>query len=403
MNNKNKVYLDYAASTPVDPIVLKEMSPYFCQKFANPGSLHFSGQIASQAVFQSRQKIAQSLGVNYNEIIFTGSATEANNLALRGVVSHAKSKIQSASWRTKIIISSIEHESVLETAQILEKWGVNVVRLPVNSQGIVDLKVLEKELDNKTVLVSVMTANNQMGALQPIKKIANLIKEFRISTNSKDFPLTSPTSPYPFFHTDAVQAFQYLNCTPEELGVDLMTLSGQKIYGPKGIGLLYIKKQSQPFIQAQITGGSQEQNFRSGTENVPAIVGFSKAIELTDKLRQKEFARLKILKEYFYSKIKKNFPKARLNGSLANSLPNNLNIYFPGISGEKILIALDLAGIAISSGSACSARSISPSYVLLAMGLNNETAKNSLRFSFGRQTTKTEINKTISALKNVFQ
>ncbi len=398
-----RFYFDYAATTPIYPEVLKEINSNLRNNFGNPGSLNFFGQTAMAIVDKSREKIAKSIGANFREIIFTGSATESNNLVLRGILKNAKIKNQ----KPRIIISSIEHESVLETARDLEKEGlalsgvegVEVIYLKVSKNGIVDLEHLKKYLNERTVLVSIMYANNETGVIQPIAKIGEIIRNFREKNHPN--PHTLVASGYPLFHTDAVQAFQFLDCNIENLGVDLMTLSAHKIYGPKGIGALYIRKSSG--ISPIITGGGQEFGLRSGTENVAAIAGFAKAIELADKNRQKEKKRIFLLAQYFFKEIKKIVPSAQLNAEKAERLPNILNIAFPGYNAESLLIKFDLNGIAVSRGSACMARSSQPSYVLKEMGINESEQRSSLRFSFGRFTTKEEISKALKIIKKILK
>ena len=436
------IYLDYAASTPIDPRVVAAMSPYFTEIFANPNSLHRFGQEASRAVFVSRQTIARSLGADYKEIIFTGSATEANNLALRGSIK-AIQKIQIHSNnsngnsdilnRPRIIVSVIEHESVLETCRDLEKEGVEVIYISVNKEGIVDLKKLKSTLNDRTVLVSVMYANNEIGTIQPIDKISEIIRNFRESriknqeSRKADSKFIIHNSLFPLFHTDAVQAFQYLDCNVKNLGVDLMTLSAHKIYGPKGIGALYVRNSKHEarnprlsgrqakqipnvsnfdkfqILKPIITGGDQENGLRSGTENVSYIVGFAKAVEIADKVRGPESARVEKLRNYFWRSLQKAFgsKSIALNGSLQNRLPNNLNVYFPGRSAQELLIKLDLIGeVAASSGAACATRVNKESYVLKALGFTPARASGSLRFSLGRPTTKKEIDSAVEKLKN---
>lgn len=451
-------YFDYAASTPVDPAVVKVMAPFWGEKFGNPGSLHSFGQEASAAVFEARDTIAKSLGCHYSEIVFTGSATEANNLALRGASMAARlfsmrtgvvslpqrtaptalseksplatpsfSELRSFSTKTnerlKIIVSAIEHDSVLDTARELEKEGVEVVYLPVSKNGIVDLKKLEAALDDRTILVSIMYANNEIGVIQPIKEIVQVISKWKLENRKNKLPITNyQLQNYPLFHTDAVQAFNYLNCNVNDLGVDMLTLSSQKIYGPKGIGLLYIKspkslvgqakvqgqKSGSDLIYPIITGGGQERGFRSGTENVTGIVGFAKAVELADKLREKESKRLSALREYFLKQVKKINPKIELNGDAENRLPNNINLYIPAKgrnkgSAQDLVIALDMAGFAVSPGSACSARVCSPSHVLKALGYSDEKAMSGLRITFGRQTDKKSVDALLRALDKLIQ
>ena len=385
-----RFYFDYAATTPIDPEVLKEINSNLRNNFGNPGSLNFFGQTAMAIVDKSREKIAKSIGADFREIIFTGSATEANNLALRGAIKNVKTKNK----KSRIIISSSEHGSVLETARDLEKEGIEVIYLKVSKNGIVDLKQLKKYLNERTVLVSIMYANNETGSILPIERIIKIVK-------NRENP--------PLFHTDAVQALQFLDCNVKNLGVDLMTLSAHKIYGPKGIGALYVRN-SQPItynLQPIITGGKQEFGLRSGTENVAAIAGFAKAIELADKNRQKEKKRIFLLSQYFLKEIKKIVPGAQLNASKAERLPNILNIAFPiaflGYDAESLLIKFDLNGIAVSRGSACMARSSQSSYVLKEMGISESEQRSSLRFSFGRFITKEEMSKALKIIKKILK
>ncbi len=410
----NKIYLDYAATTPVDPRVLRAMQPYFSDTFGNPSSLHSFGQQAVAAVDASRESIAGAFKADFRETIFTGSATEANNLALRGVV-RGTSNFQFPRLRRdfggqaiskkklRIIISAIEHESVRETARDLAREGIEVVEIPVDRRGIIDLKKLEAALNERTVLVSVIYANNEIGTVQPIAEISKLLRNFRDGSRIKN-----QGSRWPLFHTDAAQAFQFLPCIPLELGVDLMTISAHKIYGPKGIGALYLKNQKSKIknngsscVAPILTGGGQEFGLRSGTENVPLIVGLAKAAELVNGVRGKEAPRIRRIRDYFWGKLKEIDPQAELvvpcvSESQASSsenefLPNILNVYFPGQSAEQLITRLDLLGVAVSSGSACHARASQPSYVLEALGFSKEKAQHCIRFSFGRQTTQAHI------------
>lgn len=392
MNNYKRIYFDYAATTPVDVRVFGAMKPYFSAKFGNPGALHFFGQEALKVVDESREKIAKSLGVEFNEIIFTGSATEANNLALRGIFWKTKQKF--LNFTPKIIVSSIEHESIIETVKDLKNFGAEIDFLKVNRFGQVDLKEFKNALDKNTILVSIIYANNEIGTIEPILEISKIIFEFKKENNLD----------YPFFHSDASQAFQFLDCKPINLGVDMMTLSAHKIYGPKGIGALYIKKDVFKYLKPIITGGGQEFGLRSGTENVANILGFAKAVELADSMRLKEHKKIFGLRDYFWNNLKKIKPEALLNqpSNFKNTLPNILNVYFPRYSSDELITKLDLAGISVSSGSACRARSKEASYVLLACGFGVERAKNSLRFSFGRFTNKLEIDKALKIFKILF-
>lgn len=377
-----KIYFDYAATTPLDPAIRRVMAPYFDVQFGNAGSLHYFGQAAMAAVDLAREKIVKALNLDilkgFREIIFTGSATEANNLALRTAVKKFKNP--------RIIVSAIEHESVLETARDLEKEGTELIILPVKKNGLVDLEFLRKNLTEDTALVSVMFANNETGVVQPLAEIFKIIKEFR---GAKKFPL---------FHSDAVQAFQYLDCSPEILGVDLLTLSAHKICGPKGIGALYIRSGIFEKPLPVIAGGGQEFGWRSGTENVPLIAGFGKAAEMAATIREKEKIRVSGLRDFFWQELKKIYPLALLNNQ--SGLPNILNIYFPNHLAEDLLIKADMAGLAVSAGSACSARATRISHVLQAMGLSEKRIKSSLRFSFGRFTDRQEIKTGLSILKS---
>ncbi|MBI2035486.1 MAG: cysteine desulfurase [Candidatus Liptonbacteria bacterium] len=478
-----RIYLDYASTTPIDPVVKKAMEPYFGLKFGNTGSLHSFGQAAMSALDESRETIAKAIGANFNEIIFTGSATEANNLAIRGIAKGYRVSGMGYSGNKKphptphtphprIVVSGIEHESVLETARDLEREGVEVVYIPVDKSGIVNLEKLEAALNERTVLVSVMYANNEVGTVEPVAQIAEIIRKFREEklVSRKDgvslaqpiahpldsrprsatksgnharsgsetlFLETSFSSTYPMFHTDAAQALQYLDCDVGKLGVDLMTISAHKIYGPKGIGALYARqgsgvqglgysaeKKLNPILHTPhpiITGGGQEFGLRSGTENVPFVVGFAKAVELAQKNREKESVRIAKLRENLWQGIKKIYLNAEINGAdvlgvlnaiaknglnersdrtarTLQRLPNFLNVYLPGIESQFFLTKLDLAGIAASSGSACRARALTPSYVIEALGHSKERAKQSVRFTLGKYTTKAEIDKVISVL-----
>lgn len=443
--NKKPIYLDYAAATPLDPAVFDAMKPYLGYQspvagrrfrrptnqltnqptvFGNPGSLHSFGQQASAAVFTARQMIAKELNCHYSEVIFTGSATEANNLALRGALKASRrSSVASRQGKSRIIISAIEHESVLQTARDLESDGVEVVVVPVSHEGIIDLKKLKAALSEQTVLVSIMYANNEVGSIQPIAEVAQILRDFRSRQPTNQ--LANQPTLYPLLHTDAVQAFQYLFCDVQALGVDLLTLSAHKIYGPKGIGALYVRSAMKGVqrlypVAPITTGGGQEFGLRSGTENVANIVGFAKAVSLVAMEREDEAVRVGKLRNDVWQGIRKIFPKAQLNGpntdiptfsrmSECRRLPNNVNFYIPlrqssgqaGVPGEQLLVALDLHGVAVSSGSACAARSIDPSHVILALGYDAVRAKNSLRVSLGVMTTKQEIQQFLVALKKV--
>ena len=384
-----RIYLDYASTTPIDPKVFRTLLPFLKDNFGNPSSVHYFGQKAQVAIDIAREKIAKFLGCSSEEIVFTGSATEANNLVIKGLTSYFLP--QTSNFRPHIITSQIEHKAVLEPCKALGKKGVEITYLPVNDQGLIQISRLAKKIKENTVLVSTMYANNEIGVIQPIVEIGKLLKNInRIKEKSK----VQKT----YFHTDAVQAINWLDCKVERLGVDLLTLSGHKIYGPKGIGALYIKKGTP--IEAQIRGGGQEQGLRSGTENVSAIVGLGAAIAKvkSQKSKVKSIRRLrnKLIKETL-----RNIPDVKLNTPLQNSLPNIVNFSFKGAEGEAIVIALDQEGICVSTGSACAAKSLEPSHVLLALGLSEEEAHTSVRFSLGRYTTEKEINYVLKVLPEV--
>ncbi len=383
-----RIYLDYAASTPLDPRVFEAMEPYFTERFGNPGSLHSFGQEAIAAIDKSREMIAKAIGTDFREIVFTGSATEANNLALRGAL-----KASRDIKNPRIIVSSVEHESVLETARDLEKDSVEVIYLPVDRRGVVDLGRLREALNERTVLVSVMYANNEVGTTQPIAEVAKIIAEFR------------GKKAYPYFHSDAAQALQFFDCSPKKPGVDLMTLSAHKIYGPKGMGALYARSGTK--VLPITTGGGQEFGVRSGTENVASIVGFANAVELTVAAREAESKRIAELRDHFWAELKKIYPNVERNGNKDllptpySLLPNILNVYFPSHESQDLLIKFDLAGLAASSGSACRSRAVESSYVIEALGYSKDRAKRSIRFSFGRPTTKEEVDNALAIIRKV--
>ena len=402
-----RIYLDNAATTPLDTEVKKAMEPYFDDIYGNPNSLHWFGQQARAAVDWARETIADAIGARFREVIFTGSATEANNLALRGAINKARPTFTAlyGDKPMKVIVSAIEHDSVLDTARALEEEGVELVILPVDVNGFVDVQALADALDERTVIVSIMYANNEIGSVQPITEIAAQIAQFRSRENALPY--------YPLLHVDAVQAFQFLDCTVDMLGVDMMTLSGHKIYGPKGVGVLYARTMDSVthmqddrmhIISPRMTGGGQEFGMRSGTENVPAIVGFAKAVELAVARRTECADQIARLHSLFWEQLHGACPEVVLNSPHAGDapyLPNIINIHIPGQKGGELLIALDLQGVAVSSGSACAARSATQSHVLRALGFSDERSRRSLRFSFGRHTTARDIDGCIAALVRI--
>lgn len=386
---KEGIYLDYAASTPLDSAALKAMQLYYSTVFGNPSAIHLAGQSASAALHEARTQVAEAIGAGYRDVFFTGSATEANNLVLRGVVGRA---VKSVTGPLKILISAIEHESIRAVcADLKGVCDIEVVDIPVDNLGTIDLKSLKNSLDERVVLVSVQYANSEIGTVQPIAEIGRIVKGFR-----KD-------GVYPLFHTDAAQAFQYESCDVSVLGVDCMTLSAHKAYGPKGIGALYVRNPD--ILVPQIVGGGQEYGIRSGTENVPAIVGFGFAAETVIALREKESARVAALRDRLWEGIRGIVPDAELNGAPTDGsrrLPNNLSVYFPGHSAQDLCIELDMMGIAVSPGTACSSRTAEPSYVIEALGFSGDRPSSSIRFSLGRQTTLREIDQVIAVFKKRF-
>jgi len=415
-----KIYLDHAASTPVDPRVLRAMAPYWSREYGNAGALHSFGQGALRAVDNAREAILSLLGdgpEDFRNLIFTGSATEANNLALRGVFTPFLHAWKLFPKSPRLILSPLEHESVLETARDLEERGVDVVFLPVDRSGVVNVKALDSLLDDRTLLVSVMSVNNEIGAVQPIAEISRVICNWKLETGKVEGQSPITNYRYPLFHSDAVQAFAYYDCKPSTLGADLITFSAHKINGPKGVGALYIKseklkvkskKSENDFITPIITGGGQEFGLRSGTENVPGIVGFRESAFLADSLRKKEAKRLLTLKRFFLSGLKKvrrgtveNGPK--VTASYSRVSPHILNVHIPNIPSEDFLIALDRAGVAASAASACSARAQRDSYVLSAIGLEKKRTQGSIRFSFGRTTTRDELAEALRRIRKVLE
>jgi len=369
-----RIYLDYAATTPVDPRVVRAMLPYFTKKFANPMSLHSFGQEAKTALEESRKKIADFMGALPKEIIFTSSATESNNLALKGIVSANKGK--------HIIISPIEHPCIAESAEWLEKQGVRVDRLKVDKYGLVDLEDLKNKITRDTALVSVIHASNEIGTLQPIDKIGKICKEKGV-----------------LFHTDAAQSFGKIPFDLKKMDIDLLTASSHKMYGPKGIALLYVREGIK--IDPILHGGGQEKGLRSSTSNIPAIVGFAKACEIAKKEMKADDLRIQRMRDKLIKNILKTIPGSHLNGHPAKRLCNNVNIRFDFIEGESIIVHLDLLGIAASTGSACSSLKLEPSHVLMATGLKHQEAHGSLRLSMGKWTKESEINYLLKVLPSV--
>ncbi len=380
---KKNYYFDYAATTPLDPKVLKAMMPYLTDTFGNPSSPHETGRKAKEAVDAASRKIAAILGCKPAEFIFTGSATESNNMAIIGIA--RANKI----FGNKIITINTEHKSVLAPCEMLAKEGFEIVKLLVDKSGLVNPQDVAKNLDKKTILVSIAYANNEIGTVQPVREIARVIKSFRSKKNSA----------YPLLHTDATQAVNYLDINVNNLGVDLMTLSAHKIYGPKGVGGLYVRSGIK--IEPLISGGGQQFGLRSGTENVAGIVGFAEALELAGKIKKKEFSRVEKLRNELEKGILEAIPDAIINGYPEKRLPNFLNISIPDLDGETALFRLDQKRISVATGSACNSKICEPSHVISALGLPANYLFGSLRFSLGRQTTKKDVDYVLKILPQV--
>ncbi len=369
------VYLDHAATTYMDPRILSAMQPYFTKIYGNPSSLYKEGVKANNALNESRRIVAKQIGALPENIIFTGSGTESDNMALFGIANAHKQ-------RGKHIISiAIEHSAVLNPLEDLKKQGWEITYVRVNGEGVVNVEDVIKAIRPDTVLISIMYANNEIGVIEPIAEIGRAILQYRKEHKTV----------YPFFHTDACQAAGYLDLDVEKLHVDLMTINGGKIYGPKGVGALYARRGVT--LKPLILGGDQERKLRAGTENIPGIVGLAKALELVQLNKEKESKRLAGLVKYLWDKIKKEVPQVKLNGPEIGSqrLANNLNVSFSGTEGEALLLYLDEYGIMCSTGSACAAQSLEPSHVLKALGLPTDQARGSLRFTLGHCNTKQDI------------
>ena len=369
------IYLDYAATTPIDRRVVKEMEPYYLQEFGNTMSLHFFGQEAKLALENSRHILANSINADLNEIIFTGSATESNNLALKGVALANKNK------GNHIIISSIEHPCIVESAKWLSKQGFEITKLPVDKYGLVNPEDVKNSITDKTILVSVIHASNEIGTIEPVAEIGRICREKGV-----------------YFHTDASQSFGKIPIDVKKMNIDLLTASSHKVYGPKGAGLLYVKKGI--MLDPILHGGGQENGLRGSTVNVSAVVGFAKAAEISLKEMKKESKRLSKMRDRLVKTVLK-IKDSHLNGHPKNRLPNNANFWFEFVEGESLIMQLDLAGIACSTGSACSSFKLEPSHVLLATGLKPQEAHGSLRVSLGRFTTEKEINQLIKVLPKI--
>ncbi|MDD2647766.1 MAG: cysteine desulfurase NifS [Eubacteriales bacterium] len=369
----DRIYMDNAATTGTDARVLEKMLPYFTAVYGNASSIHSFGREARKAVENARRQVAAAIGANPNEIYFTAGGSESDNFALKGAFDSRKGK------GFHLITSAVEHHAILHTAEYLEKRGARVTYLPVDEFGRVSVGDVKNAIADDTRLISVMLANNEVGTLEPVKEIGKLTKERGI-----------------LFHTDAVQAIGAVPVDVNEIGCDMLSLSGHKFHGPKGVGAIYIR--SGVRLENLIHGGAQERGKRAGTENVPAIVGLGEAITLAVSEMPEISARIAKMRDRLIGEILRNIPETRLNGHPTERLPGNVNISFEGIEGEALLLSLDLQGIAGSSGSACTSGSLDPSHVLLAMGLRHETAHGSLRLSLGRDNTEEEVTKVLAAL-----
>jgi len=372
----NRIYLDYAATTPTHPDVIKAMLPYFNESFGNPSSIHSYGQEARDAVERSRNKVASLIGAKSEEIVFTGSGTEADNLALQGVAISLHGK------GNHIITSSIEHHAVLETCKFLGKQGFSITYLPVDGFGLVDPQDVKKAITKKTILITIMHANNECGTIEPITEIGEIAGEVGI-----------------YFHTDAVQTVGHVPINVNKMKVNLLSISAHKLYGPKGIGALYIRRGTRisPFMH----GGGQERGRRAGTENVPGIVGLGTAAEIAEREMPEEARNLTALRNQLIEGILTGIEYTQLNGHPVTRLPNNVNVTINYVEGESVLLNLDLDGICASTGSACSSEEQEPSHVLVAMGLPHLQAHSSLRFTLGKWTTDQDVDRVLNVLPGI--
>lgn len=371
-----KIYLDHAATTPTDPRVVEAMLPYFTETFGNPSSIHSLGLEARTAVAEAREKVAGLIGASSDEIIFTSGGTEADNLAIKGVA-------QANAQRGKHIITTlIEHHAVEQSCRHLEKQGFEVTVIGVDKDGLVDPMDVERAMTPKTIMVSVMHANNEVGTIQPIAEIGKTAREQGI-----------------YFHTDAVQTVGHIAAKVDQLGVDLLAVSAHKLYGPKGVGALYVRKGTRIF--PLMHGGGQERGLRSTTENVPGIVGLGKAAEIAQLEMEAERRHVTRLRDRLVKGLVDRIPQLRLNGHPTLRLPNNVNVSVASVEAESIAVSLDLEGIAVSTGSACSSEDAEPSHVLTAMGVPVELARGSVRFSLGRRNTDAEIDRVLEAFGRI--
>ncbi len=375
----NRVYLDYNATTPVEPEALDAMMPYFSGEFANAASIHTPGQRARGAVETAREQVAALIGARPQEIVFTSGGTESDNHAIFGVVAQPLLAVGSGETAKHVITTAIEHEAVLNACQALEKEGVHVTYLPTDHEGQIDLEELRRAIRPETVLITIMHANNELGTVQPLEEIGRIAAEADVH-----------------FHTDAVQSAGKIPIDVNALGVDLLSISGHKLYAAKGIGALYVRGGTR--LRKLLYGGHHQRDFRPGTENVAGIVGLGKAAEIARNSLAEDAQRISGLRDKLQQGLLHRVPQSRVNGGGAPRTPNTTNLVFPGVEGEALLIALDLKGLACSTGAACSSGAVEPSHVLTAIGLPPEEARASLRFSLGRHTTSADIDFALSVV-----
>lgn len=383
--NDDTIYLDNAATTPLHPRVLEAMLPYLSQEYGNPSSIYRAGQDGKSAIERARRQAADVLGCHPSEIVFTSGATESDNLALAGVLWHYRLKYPEEP-APHLIVSAVEHHAVLHTAEFLERQGFSLTVIPVDPEGFVAPEALREAIRPETRLISIMLANNEVGAIQPIAEIGAIAREAGVA-----------------FHTDAVQAAGALPIRVDDLKVDLLSLSAHKFRGPKGVGLLYVRKGTA--IEWMQLGGGQEGGRRGGTENVAGIVGLGAAIELSEQQREAHAATLAVLRDKLWAELQGAIEDIELNGprDFSRRLPNNLNVSIRGVQGETVLLALDMIGIAASAGSACTTGNSEPSHVLLAMGQSEDRARSSIRFSVGESTTSEQIEDVIDGLQEIVE
>ena len=382
MSASGLIYLDHAGTTPMDPRVFDAMRPYFTELYGNPSSVHTIGQEAKYALDNARERVAEVLGCRSSEVVFTSGGTEADNAALHGVATALHET------GNHLITSGVEHHAVLHTCQYLENRGYEVTYLPVDEFGMISPESVYNAIGPRTTLVSIMYANNEIGTINPIPDLAAAVRR-RAEELDRTIVL----------HTDAVQAAGFLDLNVRRLGVDMLSLSGHKFYGPKGTGVLYLRRGT-PYLPL-LLGGGQERERRSGTENIAGIVGLARALELADGERERAAAHCAALRDRIIQWAAAHLPDTALNGHPTRRLPNNVNFSFPGVEGESILLGLDMKGIAASSGSACSSGSLEPSHVLLALGQTAELARSSLRITLGKENTDAEVDWLLAALADL--